>query len=83
MADFFGRSGRAASPVNSHAPEERLQLGNSKGYANHQGVAALEAKVPLMQGTHSLELRIRSIPVSVASKAGYLFSSGSFDENDR
>jgi len=34
-------------------------------------------------GTKSLELRIRSIPVSIASKAGYLFSIGDFDESDR
>jgi uncharacterized hydrophobic protein (TIGR00271 family) len=38
-------------------------------------VAALQPRLPLMRGANSLDLRIRSIPVIVASKAGYLFSS--------
>jgi uncharacterized hydrophobic protein (TIGR00271 family) len=40
-----------------------------------QEVAALEPKLPRRPGTSSLELRIRSIPVTVSSKTGYLFSS--------
>lgn len=38
-------------------------------------VSALEPQLPLMRGASSLDLRIRSIPVTVASKAGYLSSS--------
>jgi len=38
-------------------------------------VGVLEPKLPPMPGTSSLELRIRSIPVTVSSKSGYLFSS--------
>ena len=38
-------------------------------------VAALEPQLPLRAGTNALELRIRSVPVSVASKSGYLFSN--------
>jgi uncharacterized hydrophobic protein (TIGR00271 family) len=38
-------------------------------------VIALEPKLPLMPGASGLDLRIRSIPVVVASRAGYLFSS--------
>lgn len=38
-------------------------------------VGALEPQLPLRPGTSSLELRIRSIPISVAAKSGYLFSS--------
>jgi uncharacterized hydrophobic protein (TIGR00271 family) len=38
-------------------------------------VGALERKLPLMPVAGSPNLRVRSIPVTVASKAGYLFSS--------
>jgi uncharacterized hydrophobic protein (TIGR00271 family) len=38
-------------------------------------VSAIEPKLPLRPGEQSLELRIRSIPVTVASKSGYLYSS--------
>jgi uncharacterized membrane protein len=38
-------------------------------------VGALELQLPLRSGTTKLELRVRSVPVSVASKSGYLFSS--------
>jgi len=46
-------------------------------------VGALEPKLPAMPGTGRVGLRIRSIPVTVASKAGYLFSSQDLDEYDR
>jgi hypothetical protein len=32
----------------------------------------LEPKLPIRPGTTNLELRIRSVPVAVASKQGYL-----------
>ena len=35
----------------------------------------LEAQLPRRTGTTKLELRIRSVPISVASKSGYLFSN--------
>jgi len=38
-------------------------------------VGVLEPQLPLRPGTSNLELRIRSVPISVASKSGYLFSS--------
>jgi len=38
-------------------------------------VGALEPKLPVMKGAGSPELQIRSIPVTVSSTAGYLFSS--------
>jgi uncharacterized hydrophobic protein (TIGR00271 family) len=37
-------------------------------------VGVLEPLLPRRTGTSNLELRIRSIPISVASKSGYLFS---------
>ena len=46
-------------------------------------VGALEAKLPLMHGTSSVDLRIRSIPVTVASKSGYLFSTSDLTGNVR
>jgi uncharacterized hydrophobic protein (TIGR00271 family) len=46
-------------------------------------VGALEPKLPRMPGASGLELRIRSIPVTVASKAGYLFSSEDLSEYGR
>jgi uncharacterized hydrophobic protein (TIGR00271 family) len=39
-----------------------------------------EQKLPLKPGTQGLELRIRSIPVAVASKNGYLYSSEELTE---
>jgi hypothetical protein len=38
-------------------------------------VGAIEPTLPLRSGDRTLELRIRSIPVTVASKNGYLYSS--------
>jgi hypothetical protein len=38
-------------------------------------VGALEPQLPLQSGICNLELQIRSVPVNVASKSGYLFSS--------
>ena len=46
-------------------------------------VGALEPRLPLKPGTSGLELRIRSIPVTVASKAGYLYSSEDLAKYDR
>jgi hypothetical protein len=46
-------------------------------------VGALEPRLPLKPGTSSLELRIRSVPVTVSSKAGYLYSSEDLAEYDR
>ena len=37
-------------------------------------VGSLEPKLPRRPGTTKLELRIRSVPISVASKQGYLYS---------
>ncbi len=38
-------------------------------------VRAIESKLPLKPGDRNVELRIRSIPVTVTSKEGYLYSS--------
>ena len=38
-------------------------------------VGVLEPQLPRRPGTSNLELQIRSVPISVASKSGYLFSS--------
>jgi uncharacterized membrane protein len=46
-------------------------------------VSALEPKLPLMAGAGSLELLIRSTPVTVSSKSGYLFSSEDLTEHER
>jgi uncharacterized hydrophobic protein (TIGR00271 family) len=43
-------------------------------------VAALESRMPRMPGAREVELRIRSVPVTVASRSGYVFSS---DVTDR
>ena len=40
-----------------------------------QDVGAIEPKLPLRPGERRLQLRIRSIPVTVASKDGYFYSS--------
>lgn len=41
--------------------------------------AGLEAKLPLASGTTNLELRIRSVPITIASKQGYLYSDREHD----
>jgi len=41
---------------------------------------AIEPRLPLRSGDRSLELRIRSIPVTVASKDGYLYSKEDLTE---
>jgi hypothetical protein len=41
---------------------------------------AMEPRLPLRSGDRSLELRIRSIPVTVASKDGYLYSKEDLTE---
>jgi hypothetical protein len=38
-------------------------------------IGAIEPKLPMRPGAHSLELRIRSVPVVEASKSGYLDSA--------
>jgi len=38
-------------------------------------VGSIEPRLPLRPGDRNVELRIRSIPVTVASKGGYLYSS--------
>jgi uncharacterized hydrophobic protein (TIGR00271 family) len=38
-------------------------------------VGAIEPRLPLRPGDRNVELRIRSIPITVASKDGYLYSS--------
>ena len=45
-----------------------------------QEVGAIEQKLPLKPGPQGLQLRIRSIPVAVASKDGYLYSSEELTE---
>jgi len=42
-------------------------------------VASLEPKLPLRSGTTNLELRIRSVPITVASKQGFLYSNREHD----
>jgi hypothetical protein len=44
-------------------------------------VAALESRIPKMPGASDLELRIRSVPVTVASRSGYVFSSDVTDHD--
>jgi len=44
-------------------------------------VAALESRIPRMPGASELELRIRSVPVTVASRSGYVFSSDATDHD--
>jgi uncharacterized hydrophobic protein (TIGR00271 family) len=44
-------------------------------------VRVLEPKLPLMPGTSHVELRIRSVPVTIASRAGYVFSSDQTDHD--
>jgi hypothetical protein len=44
-------------------------------------VGTIEPSIPAMPGTSSLELRIRSVPVTVASRAGYIFSSDPADHD--
>ena len=44
-------------------------------------VGALESRLPRRPGINDLELRIRSVPVSIASKSGYLFSVEHLPQN--
>src|SRR6266853_730020 len=44
-------------------------------YGELPAAGVLEPVLPLRPGTSNLELRIRSVPIGVASKSGYLFSS--------
>jgi uncharacterized membrane protein len=44
-------------------------------------VGAIESRLPMMPDTNGLELRIRSVPVTVASRAGYIFSSDPADHD--
>jgi hypothetical protein len=37
-------------------------------------VASLEPRLPIPHGTNNLELRVRSVPVTVASRHGYVDS---------
>ena len=46
-------------------------------------VGTLEPKLTPMSGTSRVELRVRSIPITVASKSGYLFSSEDLTEYGR
>jgi uncharacterized membrane protein len=44
-------------------------------------VGALEGQLPRMPGMSGLELRVRSVPVTVASRTGYVFSSDVTDHD--
>jgi len=44
-------------------------------------VSAIEPRIPAIPGTNGLELRIRSVPVTVVSRAGYIFSSDGTDHD--
>jgi uncharacterized hydrophobic protein (TIGR00271 family) len=44
-------------------------------------VAAIEPGLPAMPGTSGLELRIRSVPVTVASRSGYIYSNDLTDHD--
>jgi uncharacterized hydrophobic protein (TIGR00271 family) len=46
-----------------------------------EDVGALEPKLPRMSGMSGLELRVRSVPVTVASRAGYIFSNDTTDRD--
>jgi hypothetical protein len=48
-----------------------------------QEVGAIEPKLPLRPGEQRLQLHIRSIPVTVASKDGYFYSSEGLAEAAR
>jgi uncharacterized membrane protein len=43
-------------------------------------VGAIETKLPIRPGESGMELRVRSIPVTIASKSGYLYSSDDVPE---
>jgi uncharacterized hydrophobic protein (TIGR00271 family) len=45
-------------------------------------VRAIEPRLPLMLGVRTLELRIRSVPVTVTSKGGYLYSGEDLKDHD-
>lgn len=57
-----------------------VALYRTPGPFTPEEVGALESRLPTMPGTSSLELRIRSIPVVVTSKNGYLFSTEDLTE---
>jgi uncharacterized hydrophobic protein (TIGR00271 family) len=44
-------------------------------------VGAIEGELPVRPGQSRVELRVRSIPVTVASKSGYLYSSDDLPES--
>jgi uncharacterized hydrophobic protein (TIGR00271 family) len=44
-------------------------------------VGALEAQLPRLPGMNGVELRVRSVPVTVASSKGYIFSSDVTDHD--
>jgi uncharacterized hydrophobic protein (TIGR00271 family) len=44
-------------------------------------VGELEAQLPTMPGMNGLELRVRSVPVTVATRTGYVFSSDVTDHD--
>lgn len=48
-----------------------------------QEAGNIEPKLPVPHGTTSLELRIRSVPISVVSRYGYLDSSGDLTDKER
>jgi len=83
----------AATHKGAHLVELRLQRDSGRTVVvviyrtpapfTPEEVGALQPKLPPMPGTSRVELRIRSIPVTVASKAGYVFSSEDLDEYDR
>ena len=48
-----------------------------------QETGNIEPRLPVPHGTTSLELRIRSVPISVVSRYGYLDSSGDLTDKER
>jgi uncharacterized hydrophobic protein (TIGR00271 family) len=48
-----------------------------------EGVGSLEPRLPRRPGTTKLELRIRSVPISVASRQGYLYSTEDSADHSR
>jgi uncharacterized hydrophobic protein (TIGR00271 family) len=44
-------------------------------------VSAIEPGIPAMPGTSGLELRIRSVPVTVAARSGYIYSNDLTDHD--
>ena len=74
----------AAAHKGAYLEEVRFQRDNGRNLVvavyrtpepfTPEEVGAIEPKLPLWPGEHSLELRIRSVPITVASKSGYLYS---------